>query len=343
MPYVIAALLVLLADQISKYLVTVRVPLDTGSVELIPGILTLRNIHNYGAAFGILKNARWFFLAVTVLLLAAAAYAFAKRIIHSKPTRWLAVLVLAGALGNAIDRLIHGYVVDMFQFAFLKNFAVFNVADIFITCGTILFCILILFEKDSSEQTGKQRRRHILANARSDAEASAEIVPDQANLPDLDSISLDNIEEEVSAVFDAVSSDKTAGTAEKPKASPEELAKPVQLSESLEEAQQLGSSEKPFEEITEPEQSSESVSVTSLEQPEVPSSSDMLSEESVDKTVSVTAESATDDTTPPPSEAAQDITESEPASVSQDEIIELSEEEEEVFTLADILAEFSDD
>ena len=69
----------------------------------------------------------------------------------------------------------------------------------------------------------------------------------------------------------------------------------------------------------------------------------MLSEESVDKIVSVTAESATDDTTPPSPEAAQDVTEAEPASVSQDEIIELSEEEEEVFTLADILAEFSDD
>lgn len=219
MPYVIAALLVLLADQISKYLTTIHIPLNTGSVNLIPGFLSLRNIHNYGAAFGILKNGRWFFLIITVLLFAVAAYAFSKKLIRSKPARWLAVLVLTGALGNALDRLIFGYVVDMFQFVFLKNFAIFNVADIFITCGTIVFCIL-LFLEDSQEEPipavdmVKQKASYAVSAIRSKLPARAaearEQEPEQKpepaedNFPVIDAMALDSVADEVTEVFNTI-------------------------------------------------------------------------------------------------------------------------------------------
>ena len=215
MPYVIAALLVLLADQISKYLTTIHIPLNTGSIDLIPGFLALRNIHNYGAAFGILKNGRWFFLIITVLLFAAAAYAFSKKLIRSKPTRWLAVLVLTGALGNALDRLVFGYVVDMFQFVFLKNFAIFNVADIFITCGTILFCILLFLEdteEDPIPAVGavKQKASSAVSAIRNKLPAKAAETEDQKpessedDFPVIDSMALDSVADEVTAVFDTI-------------------------------------------------------------------------------------------------------------------------------------------
>ena len=221
MPYVIAALLVLLADQISKYLTTIYIPLNTGTVNLLPGILSLRNIHNYGAAFGILKNGRWFFLIITVVLFVAAAYAFSKKLIRSKPARWLAVLVLTGALGNALDRLLFGYVVDMFQFVFLKNFAIFNVADIFITCGTIVFCVL-LFLEDSEEEPipavdmVKRKASSAVSAIRSKLPAKAaeptkahetkaqETRPAEDDFPVIDEMALDSVADEVSAVFNTI-------------------------------------------------------------------------------------------------------------------------------------------
>ena len=341
MPYVIVALLVLLADQLSKYLTTIRIPLNTGSIDLIPGFLALRNIHNYGAAFGILKNARWFFLAVTVLLFAVAAYAFAKRIIHSKPTRWLAVLVLAGALGNAIDRLIHGYVVDMFQFVFLKNFAVFNVADIFITCGTILFCILIFFEKDPKEQAKKQKYRHstVLADAGADASIDDTAIPETtaaADMPSvdaIDAISLDNVEDEVAAVFDSFSEEMPVDVTDTESAKPE-LAEHFESVETPEESEPIESfSASPMD--VEPVDDVDSAII--VETPVVPVEEAVATEETIE-------------TTRPSSTDLSDLDNAEDDSTAETEAIPPSddtvdlpeEEEEEVFSLADILAEFSD-
>lgn len=323
MPYVIVALLVLLADQLSKYLTTIHIPLDTGSVVLIPGVLSLRNIHNYGAAFGILNNARWFFLAVTVLLFIAAAYAFTKRIIHSKPTRWLTVLVLAGALGNAIDRLIHGYVVDMFQFDFLKNFAVFNVADIFITCGTILFCILIFFEKEPREQFQKQKRTHSPALAGIEHETVSETTSKAEHCEStVETISLDSVEDEVAAVFHAISEEKPGNSSEM------EPADPAEMIETVATAVESDSAEPPIE--LEPE-------VSTVDDATIPTDAPIL-----------TAEETTEESPLPsldsPDVDAVETTESEktPAPQSDANADLLEEEEEEVFTLADILAEFSD-
>ncbi len=144
MLYAIVAVIMLIMDQWLKYWTTLNVALDTGTRELIPGVISLVNIHNTGAAFGILRNARWFFIVITVIFVIAIVYMLSVNLITGRLGRWAALAVLAGALGNCIDRLMNGYVVDMFQLEFVR-FAVFNVADICITCGGALFCYYLVF------------------------------------------------------------------------------------------------------------------------------------------------------------------------------------------------------
>jgi len=150
MIYAIAAVLALILDQAVKYWTTVNIVVDTGEAKLLPGFLHLANVHNTGAAFSFLEGARWFFVAVCILFVAVVIYALAKDFLTGRVSRWSAVAIMAGAIGNCIDRIVCGYVVDMFEFDFLifgKRFPVFNVADIYITLGVIVLCICILLEK----------------------------------------------------------------------------------------------------------------------------------------------------------------------------------------------------
>ena len=144
--YALAVVLVLILDQWLKYWVTISIPLNIGSQELIPGIVSLVNIHNYGAAFGILDSGdwRWAFVAIAAVFTAFAVYALKKGLIQHAIGRWAMVGVLAGAIGNCIDRALYGYVVDMFKLEFM-NYAIFNVADMFISCCGVLFCLYIIF------------------------------------------------------------------------------------------------------------------------------------------------------------------------------------------------------
>lgn len=162
MLYAIVVILVLIADQWLKYWVTVNLVLNTSAKELIPGFIKLVNTQNTGATLSILQGARWFFVALAVVFTAAVVIALAKRLIHGSFGRWAAVMVLAGAVGNGIDRVIHGYVVDMFQLEpkFLSWFGIFNIADIFITIGGILFCFYLIFggRKEESAHTEKSGR-----------------------------------------------------------------------------------------------------------------------------------------------------------------------------------------
>lgn len=159
MLYAIVAVLILIADQGMKYWTTLHLALDTGVKELIPGLIHLRNIHNYGSAFSFLQNwesARWLFLAVTVAFAVLVIFAIAKKMIDGPVGRWTALCILAGALGNGIDRAFYGYVVDMFQFGFWESFPVFNVADVFITVGGIVFCLYIILSKDPIHAPNKE-------------------------------------------------------------------------------------------------------------------------------------------------------------------------------------------
>ncbi len=150
MLYAIVAVIALILDQLLKYWTTISVVLDTGQKNLIPGLIHLANVHNYGAAFSFLQGARWFFVILCLVFVAVVIYVLLKGIINTPGARWCAVIVMAGAIGNCIDRIINGYVVDMLEFDFKifgMNFPVFNLADIYITLGVIAFCIFILVEK----------------------------------------------------------------------------------------------------------------------------------------------------------------------------------------------------
>lgn len=154
MLYAIVAVLVLIADQGVKYFAT-RNLADVDVLEFIPGFLQLRYTENPGAAFGLFKdfNFRWIFVAAAIVFAVIVILALNRQWITGAFGRWTAVLVLSGALGNMIDRIIHegGYVVDMFEFPFKifgKDFPIFNIADIFLTVGGILFCIYVIFHRD---------------------------------------------------------------------------------------------------------------------------------------------------------------------------------------------------
>ena len=167
MLFAIVAILILIADQWLKYWVTVNITLSTGSHELIPGVVKLVNIHNSGAAFGLLDNvsyARWIFLAITAVFVIAIALLLVKRVFDSPFAVWCEVLFLTGALGNCIDRVFLGYVVDMFKLDFV-NFAVFNIADAVLVVSCLMFVIYVFFgsrsyddepeEKPSRKKTNK--------------------------------------------------------------------------------------------------------------------------------------------------------------------------------------------
>lgn len=181
--YAIVAILILIADQGLKYWVTVNIALDTGHVTLIPGVLELTNIHNNGAAFSMLEHApHWIFIIFTLVFAAIAVFCLRRNVVHGKVGRWSVVLVLAGAVGNCIDRILSGYVVDMFNFLFVR-FAVFNLADVFIVVAGITLCLHVIFYRgDESESAPKKPRRQQRTGAAPDAapEASAKPAPNAA-------------------------------------------------------------------------------------------------------------------------------------------------------------------
>lgn len=146
MLYALIAVLLLIADQWLKYWVTVNIVLGTGEASLIPGFVALVNVHNTGAAFSLFENVdvmRWIFVALAVLITVLLIVLMAKGVLRGRFARWCSALAIAGALGNCIDRVLYGYVVDMFRLEFV-NFAVFNIADIVLVVACLLFIIYIL-------------------------------------------------------------------------------------------------------------------------------------------------------------------------------------------------------
>ena len=135
----------IIVDQIVKHWVTSNIPLN-GSRTFIPGLLDLDNLHNTGAAWSMLEGRQWFFAVITVIAIIVVAYLMWK----NRRSAWIMTglsLIMAGAVGNFIDRLSQRYVVDMFA---LKNvnFPVFNVADACLTVGVFIMLIVVLKEDD---------------------------------------------------------------------------------------------------------------------------------------------------------------------------------------------------
>lgn len=152
--YYLIAVLFIGIDQLSKWFIVQNFELY-GEQELISGILSLFYIQNRGAAWGIFEGRMFFFFLVTIFVVGYMIYSFHKYKTDSKVVGWSFSLILAGALGNFIDRMLNGFVVDMIRLDFI-NFPIFNIADICLTVGVILMIIYILFiegkEKEFSEK-----------------------------------------------------------------------------------------------------------------------------------------------------------------------------------------------
>ena len=143
MPYILVLLLCVAADQAVKYYVVSQLALY-GSAPLMPGLIELLYIQNTGGGFSILTGHTWILTVVTAALMAGIAYLLVKKIFSHPLAMWTLTVILGGGLGNLVDRIRLGYVVDMFHFQFI-NYPVFNVADILVVCGTIGFAMYYLF------------------------------------------------------------------------------------------------------------------------------------------------------------------------------------------------------
>jgi signal peptidase II len=156
MIYFIVGVVILVADLLTKIWAQTRLQ-ELGTIPLIEGVFHLTYVENRGAAFGILQNQRAFFIVITLVFAAAVIYVIFKY--KNRP----AILdlgisfMVAGALGNMIDRIWRGFVVDMFDFR-LIDYPVFNVADIFVCIGAGLLAIFFIFfdgKGKKSEDNGK--------------------------------------------------------------------------------------------------------------------------------------------------------------------------------------------
>ena len=132
------------ADQVSKYLTVANIALYQ-DVEVIPGVVGLTYVQNTGAAFSAFEGMQWLFALVFLALTVAIFYEYFKKPLpFTKLERWCIAAIYGGGLGNMIDRIRLGYVVDMIETKFI-TFPVFNVADCFITCGCILLMVHLAF------------------------------------------------------------------------------------------------------------------------------------------------------------------------------------------------------
>ena len=149
MTYILMALFsagVVALDQWTKYLTVSNIPLYS-RVPCVDGLFRFTYVQNIGAAFSSFLGQQWLFALIFAVFTAALVYEMKKNTMGFLPfERWCMVAIWAGGLGNMIDRVRLGYVVDMIEVEFIR-FPVFNVADCFITCGCVLLMVSLIFFK----------------------------------------------------------------------------------------------------------------------------------------------------------------------------------------------------
>ena len=145
--YAIITAAIIAADQLVKAWAKTSL-METGTIPVIKDVFHLTYAENRGAAFSMLEGQRWFFIILTSVMLVVIAMAFFKEFFKGVWGKTTLVFIFSGAVGNFIDRVWLGFVVDMFDFR-LIDFPIFNVADIFLTVGAAMGIIYILFiDKD---------------------------------------------------------------------------------------------------------------------------------------------------------------------------------------------------
>ena len=155
---IIAVVILILLDQGTKFwALTSLKPIH--NMTLVEGFMDLTFVENRGVAFGMFSGQRWFILLLTGIIAAGLIW-FYKAMPKKKeyfPLRVSLVMVLSGAVGNIIDRLFRGYVVDFFEFTFFE-WPVFNVADIYVVVGVTLLALMILFVVKDEDLDFKKKK-----------------------------------------------------------------------------------------------------------------------------------------------------------------------------------------
>lgn len=134
-------------DQITKRIAYAYLQ-NLGSIP-ITNFLSLTYLENRGAAFGIFYGARWFFIIFTIIILVGILFYYRSlpKSKHYTLVRISLILISSGAIGNFIDRFLFGFVIDFFHITAF-NFPIFNIADILIVTGAIIFAIMTLIIKE---------------------------------------------------------------------------------------------------------------------------------------------------------------------------------------------------
>lgn len=156
------AIVIIILDQLTKQMAISS--LKSGpSISVLGNFLRLTYVENRGAAFGILANQRLFFIVVTsIVVILIAGVLVVKRDMLFSLTKISMYMVVAGAIGNLIDRIRFGYVVDFIDIRFgsFYNFPVFNIADISIVIGTFILTVLILFDNYEDRSSAVWRGKY---------------------------------------------------------------------------------------------------------------------------------------------------------------------------------------
>lgn len=140
----IMIVLIIAFDQITKYFASLK--LADGSVaKFIPGVVQFKYAENTGMAFSMLSGARWVFIALTVVVCVGVFYYLFSNRCKSLWLYWSLGVILSGGIGNLIDRIRFGYVVDFIEPTFV-NFAIFNIADCAVTCGAVVLVGYLLYD-----------------------------------------------------------------------------------------------------------------------------------------------------------------------------------------------------
>lgn len=140
----LAAGLLILIDYLTKYWAATSLAVN-GPIALIPNVFEFHYTENRGVAFSMLQGQRWFFVPLSILIaVAVLVILFRSPLRRYKLFSVLCVLIFSGAIGNLIDRIAYGYVVDFLYFK-LINFPVFNIADCYVVIGACLMFLFVLF------------------------------------------------------------------------------------------------------------------------------------------------------------------------------------------------------
>ena len=159
MPFIsliVGAVLVII-DQIIKYLISAYLQ-PVGSVSVIDNIFSLTYVENKGVAFGMFSDMRWNFVALTSILLVIIIFYMFKKRPKGKFFYVCAALIIGGGIGNLIDRIFYGYVIDYLSLSFFPP--VCNFADYCITAGTIMLVIYLLFFSDILDSSKKAKMKN---------------------------------------------------------------------------------------------------------------------------------------------------------------------------------------